>query len=476
MQNVMSNPANMLSDPYRVRTGDTLTGIAKRSGRTLAELKRFNNLADANRLKVGQTLYLSEATAFGISVLFLDSLRHPIANLPYRLHFDGRTLQGLTDETGAILNKVTQSARSQVEVWVKNADNQWQQIANTASGYGHKLITAVSAFFVVKGQTEKLPTGAPPKPASEPQAKSEKTKPVQAPPPKPAQGSPSANNPAVKTRPKKGPQGQSVIEIGIDLPQGLMALFQQYTGEKITEGDWRDSAEQLKCEVEVLKAIAEVESKGAAFWKLNAHDKAGIVPAILFERHYFHRLTCANGPRMNTKDRQYHGIGVAGCKSPHDAFHDLCYPVAFVARKDKTGQATLGKADAKMPSGHVEVADQYGDGAKSYLRLLNAYRLNPDAALKSCSWGMFQIMGDEHLGSCGVTDVRDFVKTMCSGEKGQLKMLQQFVQHKAGGKLLTAVRAKDWAKIAYYYNGPGYQQNRYDEKMENAYKKLKNLA
>lgn len=85
-------------------------------------------------------------------------------------------------------------------------------------------------------------------------------------------------------------------------------------------------------------------------------------------------------------------------------------------------------------------------------------------------------MGDEHLGSCGVTDVRDFVKTMCSGEKGQLKMLQQFVQHKAGGKLLTAVRAKDWAKIAYYYNGPGYQQNRYDEKMENAYKKLKNLA
>ena len=105
----MSDPANMLSDPYRVRTGDTLTGIAKRSGRTLAELKRFNNLADANRLKVGQTLYLSEATAFGISVLFLDSLRHPIANLPYRLHFDGRTLQGLTDETGAILNRKRQA-------------------------------------------------------------------------------------------------------------------------------------------------------------------------------------------------------------------------------------------------------------------------------------------------------------------------------------------------------------------------------
>lgn len=472
----MSNPAKTLSDPYNVQAGDTLTSIAKRSGRPLADLKRFNNLSNTNRLKIGQTLYLSEETAFGISVLFLDLLRHPIANLPYRLHFDGKTLQGLTDETGAILNKVTQNARSQIEIWVKNADNQWQQIANTASGYGHKLITAVSDFFAVKGQTEKLPAGAPPKPASEPQAKSEKTKPVQAPPPKPAQGSPSANNPAVKTKPKKGPQGQSVIEIGIDLPEGLIALFQQYKGEKITESDWKDAAKRLECEIEVLKAIAEVESKGAAFWKLNAQNNGGIVPAILFERHYFHRLTCANGSRMNTKDHKYHGIGVPGCKSPHDALPDICYPVAFVARKDKTGQATLGKANAKLPSGSVEVTDQYGDGAKSYLRLVNAYRLNPEAALKSCSWGMFQIMGEEHLGPCSVDRVEEFVGLICSGESGQLEILRRFIGKKASSRLLTAVRAKDWAKIAYYYNGPGYETNSYDKKMENVYKKIKNIA
>ena len=200
------------------------------------------------------------------------------------------------------------------------------------------------------------------------------------------------------------------------------------------------------------------------------------MPAILFERHYFHRLTCANGTRMNTREHKYHGPGVPGCKSPHDTFPDICHPVPFVARKDKTGQATLGKADTRMPSGHIEVTDQYGDSAKSYLRLVNAYRLNPEAALKSCSWGMFQIMGDEHRGACGVDDVNEFVKTMCLGEIGQLAMLGQFVQHKAGGKLLTAVRTKDWARIAYYYNGPGYEINSYDKKMENAYKKLKNLA
>jgi type VI secretion system secreted protein VgrG len=43
-------------------------------------------------------------------------------------------------------------------------------------------------------------------------------------------------------------------------------------------------------------------------------------------------------------------------------------------------------------------------------------------------------------------------------------------------RLLTAVRAKDWANIAYYYNGSGYETNSYDNKMENAYKKFKNIA
>jgi LysM repeat protein len=459
--NTMSNPANTLSDPYHVRAGDTLTSIAKCSGRTLAELKRFNNLADANRLKVGQTLYLSEATAFGISVLFLDSLRHPIANLPYRLHFDGRTLQGLTDETGAALNKVTQSARSQIEVWVKNADNQWQLIANTASGYGHKLITAVSAFFVVKGQTEKLPAGAPPKPAAESQTQSEKPKSVQAPPPKPTQGTPSANNPAVKTKPKKGPQGQSVVEIGIDLPERLMALFQQYTGEKITEDDWKDSAEQLKCEVEVLKAIAEVESKGAAFWKLNAQNKGGIVPAILFERHYFSNAT----------------------QHKYDKDHpDISWPTGY-RKKDQ-----LGKADAKMSDGKVDANDIYSDYASAYLRLINAYRLDPDAALKSCSWGKFQIMG-ANFELCGERDVKEFIAKICASEAAQIGLLAEFIRrkprswkdpkNKALGKetsLWDAVKTKNWAAIAFNYNGPDYKKYSYDTNLKNAYEKHKKSA
>lgn len=62
------------------------------------------------------------------------------------------------------------------------------------------------------------------------------------------------------------------------LPQGLMQLFQSYTGEPVTEADWRDAARSLECEIAVLKAIAQVESRGAGFWRLNSSQHG--VPRI----------------------------------------------------------------------------------------------------------------------------------------------------------------------------------------------------
>lgn len=466
----------MLTDPYTVRSGDTLSQIARACGRSIADLKRFNHITDVNKLRTGQTLYLSEATAFGISVLFLDALRHPIANLPYRIEFDGQSVQGKTDTSGAIFNLITRNAASRIDIWIRNAEQQWQCIFNTVSDCGHKLITAVSPYVVVPGQTEKLPPGAPPRPQPPPPPPTPPLpRPAQALPPQAASGAPSSNNPAVRTQTRRGPDGQSILSIGVELPEGLMQLFQSYTGQPLTEIDWERAAGDLGCEVAVLKAIARVESRGAGFWRLNSNAHSGIVPAILYERHYFHRLTCANGPRMNTRERRYHGIGVPGCHSPHDRFIDLSFPHGFVSRLDRHGQPTLGSANRRMPGGVVETADQYGDNATSYLRLVNAYRLDPEAALKSCSWGMFQIMGDEHFGSCGLP-LAEFMGKMCSGERGQLDLLGNFIKYKARGLLLAAVRAKDWAKIAYYYNGPGYAENRYDIKIREAYEAIKRSA
>jgi len=44
---------------YLVQHGDTLTHIARKTGRTVAELQRWNTLPNANRIRVGQVLRVS---------------------------------------------------------------------------------------------------------------------------------------------------------------------------------------------------------------------------------------------------------------------------------------------------------------------------------------------------------------------------------------------------------------------------------
>lgn len=447
-----------IADPYRVRAGDTLTGIARRCGRSVAELQRYNRITNPNRLDVGQTLYLSERSAFGVSALFLDALRHPIQNLPFQLRFDGRTVSGKTGANGQVPRQVTRDAKSQVEVWIRNAEGAWQQAAQAASGYGHKLLTLVSGAIVVPGKTEAHPPPAPLPPVASPKSAEKKAGP-QPPLPKPASGTPTKNNPAVKTRRTKGPQGQPVLQIGVDLPQGLLAHFAKFKGGEITAKEWEQTAALIECEAAVLKAFAEVESGGrSSFWRLNSADGASI-PALLYERHYFSRIT----------------------KREHDAEHpDISWPSGY--RK----KSLLGEADKKMHDGRIDAGDIYGDYASAYLRLINAYRLDHDAALRSCSWGKFQIMGD-NFELCDVRNVVEFVSLVCTSELEQIKLVAAFIRNKprawkdsknkALGKeisLWDAVKTKNWQAVAFNYNGPGYKTFNYDTKLKAAYEKYRN--
>ena len=412
-----------ISDPYLVRRGDTLGAIARRCGKTVMELASLNQLKNPNRLDIGQTLYLSKETAFGVSVMFLDALRHPIENLPYKIKFDGSTMAGQTPANGAAARLTTRDAKSLVEVWVKDLQGQWQEICRTASGHGHKLITLVSGALVFNGATHEHPPNAPAKPESHGKSKDQATP--------SASAQPTKNNPSVKTARTKGKHGQAIIQVSVDIPQGLMKLFDLYKGDPITPQQWTATARDIECEVEVLKAIAEVETKGAAFWRLNDVDGKH-VPSILFERHWFRRLTS----------------GAYNTTHP-----DISGP-AFTSAKG---------AAAK---------DRYGPYAISYLRLINAYRLNPEAALASCSWGKFQIMGGEFQ-NCRMKSAEKVVELMCEGESGQIRLLAAFIRNKANGKLWKAVKAKDWAKIALYYNGSDYKKNAYDTKFKQAYERLR---
>jgi LysM repeat protein len=429
---------NSISDPYVVKAGDTLSAIAKRSGRNVGDLKRFNQLSNPNRLDVGQTLYLSEQTAFGITTLFLDALRYPIENLRYQLRFDGKTVQGITDATGKTLRQITNDAKSTIEVWICNLEGQWQQVGQTVSGYGHKLLTAVSPYLVVPGTTERHPSGAPLKPEVPAMPSPAPLPPgTQAPKPKAPSGTPTKNNEAAKTKPAKGAQGQPLLKIEIDIPQGLIDLFRNYKEQKLTEADWDKAAQDLECEVAVLKAISKVECGEVAFRRINGRSDSATAPAILYERHFFHRLT--NGKYS-------------------EAHPDISWKAPYAG---------------------------YGDFAVSYLRLINAYRLDEDAALRSCSWGRFQILGD-NFKLCDAKSVKDLVAGMCTSEYKQLGYLSFFIQNKPRpwkdprnkqlGKeisLWEAAKTKNWQAIAFNYNGPTYKKNDYDNKLKNAYEYYK---
>ena len=208
-------------------------------------------------------------------------------------------------------------------------------------------------------------------------------------------------------------------------------------------------------------AIAKVESGGrSAFWRLNRGDGAHI-PAILYERHYFSDLT--NGK--------------------YDSTHpDISWPVGY--RK----KSQLGSTDKKMHDHKVDADDIYSSYATSYLRLINAYRLDPGAALQSCSWGKFQIMGRNYV-LCGAASIEEFVSAMCAAELGQIQLLAGFIQkkprawknpkNKALGKeisLWDAVKTKDWKAIAFNYNGPSYATYGYDTKIQAAYDAYKKAA
>lgn len=447
-----------MTSPYRVKQGDTLSAIARRAGVSVANLQRWNGIRNPNKLEIGQVLYLSEASAFSVSFSFLDALRHPIANLHYRLEFDGRSIVGKTSSNGQIPTQITKDASSRVEVWVQDARRQWTNVSRTVSGYGHKLITMVSGAIVVPAAMEAVPSQAT---AESVARKATATPTSQAKPPVKPTGKPSTNNPNVTTKKAKNAKGLPVIVLGVDLPPSLLERFSLYEGGAISEQDWGLLAKELLCEPEVLKAIAKVESGGnSAFWRLG-QGQGGHVPAILFERHYFSRLT----------------------RGVHDKDHpDVSWPTGYLQRK------YLGKANKAMHDGQVDADDVFADYATSYLRLIKAYRLDPEAALQSCSWGKFQIMG-ANFGLCDAPDIQEFVNQMCTSEKYQITLLAGFIRNKprawrspknkALGKeisLWDAVKTKNWRAIAFNYNGPKYEKHNYHTKLEHAYEQYKKAS
>jgi len=172
----------------------------------------------------------------------------------------------------------------------------------------------------------------------------------------------------------------------------------------------------LGIHAEEIWTVVHVETAGCGFIPDGR-------PEILYERHIFHRLT--NG-RFDDGDISAAKSGGYGQPGSH--------------QYDR-----LAAAIAKAP-GDPNVRA---------------------AALKSASWGIGQIMGENYQ-KAGFDDVESMVAAMSDSEDKQLAAMGKFL---ASSKLDSSLRAHDWGSFARGYNGPNFAINRYDVKLNAEFQK-----
>ena len=189
-------------------------------------------------------------------------------------------------------------------------------------------------------------------------------------------------------------------------------------GSTLSESDYEDAAKYIGCEIAAIKAVSEVESSGDAYLTSGK-------PKILLEAHIFSKLT------------------------------ERVYDISNATISSRNWNRSL-----------------YKGGDSEYGRLKSAIELDSSAALKSASWGRFQIMGFNYKYT-GHPSVEMFVRDMFRSEAAHLKAFLAFVKSKNLDKHLIS---KDWAAFAKGYNGSAYEENKYDSKLETAYSKYVEVA
>lgn len=189
---------------------------------------------------------------------------------------------------------------------------------------------------------------------------------------------------------------------------------------KVVESDYELFGWLLDCEKEMLMAFVKVESSGSGFL-------ASRRPTILFESYQF-----------------FKNLKSAG-KDPYRYMKEN--PDIITDRWIKN----------------------YKGGEKEWDRLEKAIKIHKEAAYKSASWGLLQIMGS-NFKATGEKSISSFVSKMSKDEFSQLTLGIEFIRSQG---LIPLMASKDFNGMARIYNGPGYAKNGYGLKLKNEYYKLK---
>ncbi len=183
----------------------------------------------------------------------------------------------------------------------------------------------------------------------------------------------------------------------------------QSKGRPLSNSGMAQTCEALGVAAAEIWAVLSVETLGFGFLENRK-------PRILFERHVFHRLT--------------HGA------------HDQVNP----------------NISSSKPGAYVGGPAEYG-------RLEAAMQLNTEAALKSASWGIGQVMGFNYE-VAGYTNIDAMITAMVADEDSQILAMAHFIK---GNNLAGAMQHKNWEAFARGYNGPAFHKNDYDTRLAAAH-------
>ena len=203
----------------------------------------------------------------------------------------------------------------------------------------------------------------------------------------------------------------------------------------LTHEDFLWATSKLSCTIAQIRAVDEVESGGGWFTDVRADilakDGPGgfldgpHLPKILFEAHIFDR---------ETKGR-------------------------FRSTHPNLSSAKWNRA-------------LYVGGQGEWVRLWEAMKLDREAALKSASYGRYQIMGFNHK-LAGFATVEAYVEASKKSERLQLEAFVSFIMNAGLADELRRVSNvhADCIPFASGYNGSGYAANEYHVKIARAHKK-----
>jgi len=184
--------------------------------------------------------------------------------------------------------------------------------------------------------------------------------------------------------------------------------------QRLTDIDIARTALLIGTGEDEIRAVIEVETSGGGF------DSQGR-PRMLFEPHVFWR-ELGQGPKRTTAEAQGLAYPKWGTKP---------YPV------------------------------------DSYSRLATAIKIDANAALRSASWGLGQILGSNHK-AAGYASAGDMVEAVCDREVAGLEAMVNFISSEG---LDDDLRRHDWSGFARGYNGAGYAAHGYHTKLAAAYKR-----